>query len=49
MPSYSGCPEKKPLNGCSNSSMTILPRKRCHNNKHFSELVPHHGRKTAGV
>jgi len=26
-----------------------LTKKRCHNNKHFSELVPHHGRKTAGT
>jgi len=24
-------------------------RKRCHNNKHFSELASHHGGKTAGI
>jgi len=29
--------------------ITILLRKWCHNNKHFSELATHHGRKTAGI
>jgi len=28
---------------------TILLRKWCHNNKHFSELAPQHGRKAASI
>ena len=29
--------------------ITILLRKWCHNNKHFSEPAPHQGGKTAGI
>jgi len=29
--------------------ITILLRKWCHNNKHFSELASHHGEKIAGI
>ena len=29
--------------------ISILLRKWCHNNKHFSELAPHHGEKTADI
>ena len=29
--------------------ITILLRKWCHNNEHFSELAPHHGGKTADM
>jgi len=29
--------------------IAILLTKCCHNNKHFSELAPHHGEKTAGT
>jgi len=31
------------------SVIVILLRTWCHNNKHFSELAPHHGGKTAGI
>ena len=29
--------------------ITVLLRKCCHSNKHFAELAPHRGGKTAGV
>jgi len=29
--------------------MTILLRNWCHSNRHFSELAPYHGGKTAGI